>query len=81
MPAHRRKVRWQVLLDTSESDSKQDKPHRSIRGGEAYELKGRSLVLLRLPKHVEAENDQWGAAALRRAERGVVAAPRVAALQ
>src|SRR5258705_3484028 len=55
LPAHRRKVRWQVLLDTSESTLSKT-THRSIRGGEAYELKGRSLVLLRLPKHVEAEN-------------------------
>ena len=79
LPAHRRKVRWQVLLDTSESTLSKT-THRSIRGGEAYELKGRSLVLLRLPKHVEAENTNGEPrVASRRARRSSGAA--VAALQ
>jgi isoamylase len=53
LPAHRRKVRLQVLLDTTQGGKSSQ---RLMRGGEAYDLKGRSLVLLRLPKHVEAEN-------------------------
>ena len=53
LPAHRRKVRWQVVLDTHDGKT----AHRSMRGGEAYDLKARSLALLRLPNHVEAEND------------------------
>jgi glycogen operon protein len=52
LPAHRRKVRWQVVLDTHDGKT----AHRSMRGGEAYDLKARSLVLLCLPNHVEAEN-------------------------
>ena len=55
LPAHRRKVRWQVLLDTTEATVRKTS-HRSIRGGEAYKLMGRSLALLRLPNHAEAEN-------------------------
>ena len=45
LPAHRRKVRWQVLLDTTEATVRKTS-NRSIRGGEAYELKGRSLSLV-----------------------------------
>jgi glycogen operon protein len=79
LPAHRRKVRWQVLLDTSEATLSKTN-HRSIRGGEAYELKGRSLVLLRLPKYVEAENTNGEPrVASRRARRSSSAA--VAALR
>jgi glycogen operon protein len=53
LPAHRRKVRWQVILDTYDGKT----AHRSMRGGETYDLKARSLALLCLPKHVEGEND------------------------
>jgi len=69
LPAHRRKVRWQVLLDTTEAAGKSS--HRSMRGGEAYDLKGRSLALLRLPNHVEAESSAGEALpSPRRARRG-----------
>jgi glycogen operon protein len=70
LPAHRRKVRWQVLLDTTEAAAGQSS-HRSMRGGEAYNLKGRSLALLRLPNHVEAESSTGEALPVpRRARRG-----------
>jgi len=70
LPAHRRKVRWQVLLDTTEAAAGKGS-HRSMRGGEAYDLKGRSLALLRLPNHVEAESSAGEALpAPRRARRG-----------
>jgi glycogen operon protein len=48
LPAHRRKVRWQVVLDTFEPRVEHNKP-RLMRGGEIYDLKDRSLVVLRLP--------------------------------
>jgi isoamylase len=55
LPAHRRKVRWEVILDTDHPMSGKVK-HRPMRGGEAYDLQARSLVVLRLPKHAEGEN-------------------------
>jgi glycogen operon protein len=47
LPAHRRKLRWLVVLDTREAKLKRRRP---LRGGEPYELEARSLVLLRLPE-------------------------------
>jgi len=55
LPAHQRKVRWQLVLDTSEPNLTKA-TRRPMRGGEVYDLKARSLVLLDLPRHVEAEN-------------------------
>ena len=52
LPAHRRKVRWRVILDTSHPLTKEP---RQIRGGESYQLAARSLVLLCLPKNGEAD--------------------------
>ncbi len=47
LPAHRARVRWELLLDTREPTGK---PRRRLllRGGQPYELEARSLVLLRL---------------------------------
>jgi isoamylase len=45
LPAHRRGVRWEVLLDTRTRDGL--RRYRSLRGGEAYDLDGRCLALLR----------------------------------
>jgi glycogen operon protein len=53
LPAHRRKLRWQVLLDTREAKPKR---RRLLRGGEAYDLEGRSLALLRLPEKGDTEH-------------------------
>ena len=53
LPAHRRKVRWQVVLDTYEPAAQRKK--RLMRGGEVYELKDRSLAVLSLPTAVEGE--------------------------
>ena len=73
LPAHRRKVRWEVALDTYDPSSIDKKP-RSMRGGEAYELNPRSLAILRLPKHVEVEEDNGeGLPVSRRARRGATA--------
>ncbi|HWO40594.1 MAG TPA: glycogen debranching protein GlgX, partial [Candidatus Eisenbacteria bacterium] len=54
LPAHRRKVRWQVVLDTARPQIKQQ---RSLRGGETYQLEARSLALLSLPRQGGADED------------------------
>jgi glycogen operon protein len=46
LPAHRRSVRWQVMVDTRSPDGRVHRP--PLKGGESYELEGRSLALLRL---------------------------------
>jgi isoamylase len=57
LAAHRRKVRWQVVFDTSEEKIK--RRQRLIHGGNEYPLEARSMVLLRLPRHATGEsNDQ-----------------------
>jgi glycogen operon protein len=53
LPAHRRKVRWQVVFDTN--DEKINARQRLIRGGSDYLLAARSMVLLRLPRHESGE--------------------------
>jgi glycogen operon protein len=53
LPAHRRKVRWEIVFDTCESSV--DRRKRLIRGGEIYDLRDRSLAVLRLPS---AEGEQ-----------------------
>ncbi|MBI4641193.1 MAG: glycogen debranching protein GlgX [Candidatus Tectomicrobia bacterium] len=49
LPAHRRKVRWELILDTREAMIKQKR--RLIRGGESYELEAHSLGLFRQVHH------------------------------
>jgi isoamylase len=46
LPAHRPKVRWELVLDTR--DATRRLRQRPRRGGEPYDLEARSLVLLRL---------------------------------
>jgi glycogen operon protein len=46
LPAHRRSVRWQVMVDTRSPDGRVQRP--PLKGGESYQLEGRSLALLRL---------------------------------
>ncbi len=48
LPAHRRKLRWEVVLDSFDPNFDRKKS-RLMRGGEIYDLKDRSLVVLRLP--------------------------------
>lgn len=47
LPAHKRGVRWQPLLDTSSTSFHPEKA-RLIRGGKHYEIQARSLAILRL---------------------------------
>jgi isoamylase len=46
LPAHRRGVKWEVILDTRIPDGR--RLHRPMKGGEAYELEARSLSVLQL---------------------------------
>jgi len=46
LPAHRRGVRWEVVLDTRARNGL--RRLRPIRGGEPYDLEGRCLAVLRL---------------------------------
>ncbi len=46
LPAHRAGVRWEIILDTREPDGR--RKQGPMKGGEAYDLVGRSLALLRL---------------------------------
>jgi isoamylase len=55
LPAHRRKLHWWVVLDTSEPTTRREQ--RQLRGAAPYPLKDRSLVLLRLPRHDEPEHE------------------------
>jgi len=70
LPAHRRKLRWQVVFDTYAPSPDGKKPRR-VRGGELYEISSRSLVLMRLPKNLDpdAESSEPRAAP-RRSRRG-----------
>jgi isoamylase len=68
LPAHRRKVRWEVVMDTNDAQISKT-AHQYMRGGDSYDLKPRSLVLLRLPKQAEGENGGENRAVSRRARR------------
>ncbi|HEV7892268.1 MAG TPA: glycogen debranching protein GlgX [Pyrinomonadaceae bacterium] len=47
LPAHRRGVSWEQLLDTRESFGRR-KTRRTVRGGATYRVEARSLALFRL---------------------------------
>jgi glycogen operon protein len=72
LPAHRRKVRWEVVLDTFEPSSSRRR-QRLTRGGEVYDLKDRSLVVLRLPR--SAEGEDFADLRPRRSEREAASRP------
>jgi glycogen operon protein len=63
LPAHRRKLHWWVILDTSEPITRREQIQ--LRGAAPYALRGRSLVVLRLPRHDEKQNGN-----------GIIAPPR-----
>jgi isoamylase len=48
LPAHRRNVRWELVLDTRGATPKQRR--RLVRGGRPYEMEARSLALFRLQR-------------------------------
>ncbi len=47
LPAHKRGVRWQPILDTSIT-ADNEKPVLMLKGGEQYELESRSIAILKL---------------------------------
>ncbi|MGH7256114.1 MAG: glycogen debranching protein GlgX, partial [Nitrospirales bacterium] len=47
LPAHKRGVRWQPVLDTAEPEALK-KRVTTLKGGESYDLEARSLAVLRL---------------------------------
>jgi glycogen operon protein len=55
LPAHRRGVRWELVLDTRAASG--GRHHRLLRGGEAYELEARSVALFRLQRG--GESPEW----------------------
>jgi glycogen operon protein len=53
VPAHRPGVRWEVLIDTRARDGL--RRHRPLKGGEAYDLAGRCLAILRLRRATDED--------------------------
>jgi hypothetical protein len=60
LPAHRPRLRWELLLDTREPVGRGAKQIR--RGGEVFEMEGRSLALFRLQGANEGGNGEQAAA-------------------
>ncbi|HEX8175814.1 MAG TPA: glycogen debranching protein GlgX [Pyrinomonadaceae bacterium] len=54
LPAHRREVRWELLLDTREATG-QPKTRRPLKGSQPYRLEARSLALFCLQHGVQSE--------------------------
>jgi glycogen operon protein len=50
LPAHRRSVRWEAVVDTRSPDGRVSR--QPLKGGESYELEGRSVALLRSTRPV-----------------------------
>jgi glycogen operon protein len=73
LPAHRRKVRWEVVFDTYSPGVEGRK--RLMHGGEVYDLKDRSLAVLRLPRGAEGEEKNGDFRAAARPRRRQTAPP------
>ena len=76
LPAHRRKMRWQVVFDTFDPRLDRRKPHL-MRGGEIYDLKDRSLAVLRLPSGGGDEGNGETLPIPRRSRREAASRPSV----
>ena len=55
LPAHKRSIRWQMILDTA-IPKQGKKSYPLLRGGTPYNLHTRSLAILRLQKKPSDEN-------------------------
>jgi glycogen operon protein len=64
LPAHRRHLRWKLLLDTRQPTGKD--PGRLIRGGDGFEMESRSLALFQLRSSEEPNGEPPAAAAERK---------------
>jgi glycogen operon protein len=53
LPAHRKSVRWESVLDTREPTGRAGR--RALRGGDVYEMEARSVVVLR--RRGESDDD------------------------
>jgi isoamylase len=56
LPAHRRGISWEQLLDTRESFGRR-RTRRSVKGGASYKVEARSLALFRLETSAEATSE------------------------
>jgi isoamylase len=57
LPAHRRSVNWEQLLDTRESFGRR-RTRRAVRGGSTYRIEAHSLALFRLASGAETARDE-----------------------
>ncbi len=71
LPAHRRKVRWEILLDTYDPIPDRKK-RRQMRGGEVYDLRGRSIIVLQLPRSANGEEKRTHSRSAVRQIKGTV---------
>ncbi|MEW6441885.1 MAG: glycogen debranching protein GlgX [bacterium] len=55
LPAHRPKLRWELLLDTREAQG--TRKQFLLRGGEPYEMEARSLALFRLQRGLAEQKE------------------------
>jgi glycogen operon protein len=55
LPAHKRSIRWQMILDTA-APKQGKKQSTLLRGGTPYNLHARSLAILRVQKKPTDEN-------------------------
>jgi isoamylase len=55
LPAHKRGVRWEIVLDTAEPN--EPRKMRVFKGGDAFELSARSLVIHRLCDRAERRRE------------------------
>jgi len=56
LPPTSQAERWTTLLDTADPWQ----PPRRLKGGECYQLQGRSMAVLRLDSHRKDQRDDWG---------------------
>ena len=55
LPAHKRSIRWQMIVDTA-TPKQGKKPPTLLRGGTPYNLHARSLAILQVQKKPTDEN-------------------------
>ena len=55
LPAHRKNVRWEPMLDTREPTGR--RRTRPYRGGQSYEMEARSVAVLRLRREDTDDGD------------------------